>query len=67
MPPQVTLEGENMKSPTDYSKPKLIVLGRGAPEENVLCYCKTRPTCGPSSCAHKKHNCFSPNWQYHTS
>jgi hypothetical protein len=51
-----------------YSKPRLIVLGRGAPEENVLCYCKTRPTCGAGGgCAHKERKCLRQNWQYHTS
>jgi len=46
-----------------YSKPKLIVLGRGAPEENVLCGCKSHYAgCGSKSCTYRdKHNvlCFS--------
>jgi hypothetical protein len=52
-----------------WSKPELIVLGRGAPEENVLCVCKTRPSfsCGSSRCAHKQGNCFVQNSRYHTS
>ena len=56
-----------MDSPRVYTKPKLIVLGRGAPEENVLCYCKTRPTCGGGSCAHKDGGHLVQNWRYHTS
>ena len=50
-----------------WSKPELVVLGRGAPEENVLCFCKTRPTCGRSTCAHKERKILCQNWQYHTS
>jgi hypothetical protein len=52
-----------------WSKPELIVLGRGAPEENVLSVCKTRPSfsCGSSRCAHKQGNCFVQNSRYHTS
>jgi len=47
-----------------WSKPELIVLGRGEPEENVLCTCKTKPShgwCESSRCATKfghGNNCF---------
>jgi len=56
-----------MGTSREWTKPELTVLGRGAPEENVLCYCKTRPTCGGSSCSHKERKCIVPNWRYHTS
>lgn len=50
-----------------WSKPELIVLGRGAPEENVLCYCKTRPSACGSGCVTKHHRQYFPNYAYHTS
>ena len=36
-----------------WSKPQLIVLGRGTPEENVLAGCKNSGTGGPGG----KNNC----------
>jgi hypothetical protein len=58
-----------MDSSREWSKPELIVLGRGAPEENVLGHCKTRKTYGSGSCSHKNRqtNCIEPNHNYHTS
>ncbi len=52
-----------------WTKPELIVLGRGAPEENVLCQGKTRPCGGSSGCGKQNRhtNCFEPSFQYHTS
>lgn len=54
----------------EWSKPELIVLGRGAAEESVLCGCKTKPShgfCANSRCATKHghgSNCFfSQNYQ----
>jgi hypothetical protein len=56
-----------MESSRSWSKPELIVLGRGAPEENVLCHCKTRPSACGSGCATKHHKQWIPNSAYHTS
>jgi hypothetical protein len=58
-----------MDTSREWTKPELTVLGRGAPEENVLCHCKTRPSGSRSGCGKKnKHtNCFEPGFQYHTS
>lgn len=57
-----------MDSSRVWSKPELTILGRGAPEENVLCYCKTRPAgCGVSSCARKVNRHVVQSWRYHTS
>jgi hypothetical protein len=55
-----------MTSPREYSKPTLIVLGRGAPEENVLCFCKTRPGYGSthSGCGHKEGCIIKQNSGY---
>lgn len=57
-----------MDSMREWSKPELIVLGRGAPEENVLCTCKTKPSsgwCQSSRCATKigrgSSACFRQN------
>jgi hypothetical protein len=36
-----------MSGTREWSKPELVVLGRGLPEENVLCKCKSKEgTCG---------------------
>jgi hypothetical protein len=52
----------------EWTTPELIVLGRGAPEENVLCYCKTRPqSCQANACSRKEHRLIVPTWRYHHS
>ena len=56
-----------MDSSQAWSKPELIVLGRGAPEENVLCSCKSRPSVGHNGCAHKRHNILCQTSAYHKS
>jgi hypothetical protein len=58
-----------MDSPRVSSKPELVVLGRSAPEENVLCSCKTQP-CGGYAGYGKRNrhtNCCEPSYQYHAS
>jgi len=40
-----------------WSQPKLIVLGRGTPEESVLCVCKSWTGYGPKGSGCKKHKC----------
>ena len=45
-----------------WSKPKLIVLARGKPEERVLAYCKADPGAGPGS---RERHC-NPTGQCHT-
>jgi hypothetical protein len=46
-----------------WSRPQLIVLGRGRPEESVLSGCKNFCHAGPAStrggCFAKKQQCFS--------
>jgi len=44
-----------------WSKPELVVLGRGAPEENVLHYCKTKVECGHYGCGIKVHKIWCQN------
>jgi len=45
-----------MDSSQAWSKPELIVLGRSAPEESVLCGCKSfRGGNGHKDCTYKKH------------
>jgi hypothetical protein len=53
-----------MDSTHEWTKPELIVLGRGAPEENVLCGCKSRPCVGHNGCATKRHNILCQNPHY---
>ena len=54
----------------EWSRPELIVLGRGAAEESVLCLCKTKPKsfCGEGPCSKKYgygSNCyFKPNYNH---
>jgi hypothetical protein len=38
-----------MTSKPSWEQPKLVVLGRGAPEENVLHVCKNLDAGGPNS------------------
>lgn len=57
-----------MDSSREWSKPELIVLGRGAPEESVLHHCKTRPShCGGCAKKNRHTNCLEPSQAYHTS
>jgi hypothetical protein len=56
-----------LESSSRWSKPELIILGRGAPEENVLCYCKTKPSACGGGCSRKQHRHFVPSYSYHTS
>lgn len=45
---------------SEWSRPELIVLGRGAPEENVLCKCKRSCDRDRSCGSHNKHtNCWN--------
>ena len=47
-----------MESSLEWTKPELIVLGRGAPEENVLCKCKRAGDRDRSCGSHNKRtNC----------
>jgi hypothetical protein len=49
-----------MGSSPEWTKPELIVLGRGAPEENVLCKCKQAWDHDRSCGSHNKHtNCWN--------
>jgi hypothetical protein len=58
-----------------WSKPELIVLGRGAPEENLLHACKSKPSagfCENSRCATKLGGqansfCLVQNREWHNS
>jgi len=47
----------------EWTTPELIVLGRGATEESVLCHCKTKPKgfCTQSRCGKmqgKGNHCY---------
>jgi hypothetical protein len=42
---------------TRWSQPKLIILGRGTPEESVLCVCKSWSSYGPKGSGCQKERC----------
>jgi hypothetical protein len=57
-----------MDSALEWTKPELIVLGRGAPEENVLCKCKRAGDHDRSCGQHNKHtNCWDAGQVPHVS